>query len=251
MFCLFFTPDPVIDLASAKRSDRDKIRAFFQGLPRARHLFRALAIRDRISFHRASAPMLERRRESCAKPWRIVEAGERLHVVTAAGTGRCRKSLRHRRRPGLGKLRCELHFPGPDSRRREIFLRRRSEVLRQRRHLRAIQTGRGRPLSRHARTGGARSRADARIGIERRSHLSSARRAGFSIAARRRECASSSLCRGRNMSSFCVERTARHEIVRVGSDAVAKCTPGIRRSSVISSATKSQPRWCAGWACGA
>jgi glutamate-1-semialdehyde 2,1-aminomutase len=29
MFCLFFTSDPVIDLASAKRSDPEKFVAFF------------------------------------------------------------------------------------------------------------------------------------------------------------------------------------------------------------------------------
>ena len=31
MFCLFFTPDPVIDLASAKRSDLAKFAAYFRG----------------------------------------------------------------------------------------------------------------------------------------------------------------------------------------------------------------------------
>jgi glutamate-1-semialdehyde 2,1-aminomutase len=31
MFCLFFTPDPVVDLASAKRSDLTKFAAFFRG----------------------------------------------------------------------------------------------------------------------------------------------------------------------------------------------------------------------------
>ncbi|MEY2488483.1 MAG: glutamate-semialdehyde -aminomutase, partial [Verrucomicrobiota bacterium] len=31
MFCLFFTPDPVSDLASAKRSDLTKFASFFRG----------------------------------------------------------------------------------------------------------------------------------------------------------------------------------------------------------------------------
>jgi glutamate-1-semialdehyde 2,1-aminomutase len=30
MFCLFFTPDPVTDLASAKRSDPAKFASFFR-----------------------------------------------------------------------------------------------------------------------------------------------------------------------------------------------------------------------------
>jgi glutamate-1-semialdehyde 2,1-aminomutase len=31
MFCLFFTPEPVVDLASAKRSDLTKFANFFKG----------------------------------------------------------------------------------------------------------------------------------------------------------------------------------------------------------------------------
>ncbi len=31
MFCLFFTPEPVVDLTSAKRSDLKKFSNFFRG----------------------------------------------------------------------------------------------------------------------------------------------------------------------------------------------------------------------------
>ena len=53
MFCFFFAKGPITDLASAQRSDLEIIREVFPCLPEARHLFRAVAIRDRIYFHGA------------------------------------------------------------------------------------------------------------------------------------------------------------------------------------------------------
>ena len=76
MFCLFFTADPVIDLASAKRSDLDKIRELLQGLPRPRSLLCAVAIRDRLSFHRPSGFRSGRHRASHARErWRHCSQG--------------------------------------------------------------------------------------------------------------------------------------------------------------------------------
>ena len=49
MFCLFFTEGPVVDLASAKRSDLTKFANFFRGCLDRGVFFRAFTIRDAAS----------------------------------------------------------------------------------------------------------------------------------------------------------------------------------------------------------
>ena len=44
MFCLFFAPGPIVDLASAQAKRSENIRAIFSRLLGARRLFRAVAI---------------------------------------------------------------------------------------------------------------------------------------------------------------------------------------------------------------
>ena len=54
MFCLFFAPGPVIDLAERETErSRKRLRSFFRHAVSTRRLFCAVAVRDRIPLDRA------------------------------------------------------------------------------------------------------------------------------------------------------------------------------------------------------
>ena len=64
MFCLFFASGPIFDLESAQRSDTKKFAQFFHSCLDARHLFSAVAIRDRIYFRGSQR---RRHRANCSR----------------------------------------------------------------------------------------------------------------------------------------------------------------------------------------
>ena len=148
----------------------------------------------------------------------------------------------------LSKLRCELDFLGSDSRRREIFLRRRPQVLRQGRDLRAVPSGQRGQLPRHPEQV-ERDLAQMReigLNVVRIYHvpprwfldrLRGRRHARPDHAAvgKARRVSAANACARRDRRDGAARRSPR--------------TAGIRRSSAISSATKSPARWCAGSAC--
>ena len=80
--------------------------------------------------------------------------------------------------------------------------------------------------------------------------LSSSRRAGFSIVAPNAGMRVLITLPWAKHVEFLRERSTRKRNCRSSADGGRANTPGIRQFSVISSATKSPARWCAGSACG-
>ena len=53
MFCLFFAPGPIVDLAERAEERFENVRKIFSCLSKTRHLFRAIAIRNRFYIYGA------------------------------------------------------------------------------------------------------------------------------------------------------------------------------------------------------